>query len=89
MTEEQWLTCEDPRPCADYLFDRANARKLRLWACACGREVIPLYENPLIGEVLDRFESVAEGNRSREQQRPLSQLQWAAEEEQAGVSPER
>ncbi|HVS36989.1 MAG TPA: hypothetical protein VMS17_15620 [Gemmataceae bacterium] len=84
MTEEEWLRCEDPRPRADYLFDRANARKLRLWACACGREVIPLYENPLIGEVLNRFESVAEGNQSREeQQRPLSQLQWAAEEEQA------
>jgi hypothetical protein len=84
MTEAEWLACDDPQPLARYLFGCISPRKLRLWACACGREVLPCFANPLMGKVLDLFEGVAEGERSREaQQRPLSELQWAAEDEQS------
>lgn len=84
MTEEEWLTSQDPQPLAVYLFDWANPRKLRLWACACGREASSSYQNPLIGQVLDLFEGVAEGDRRREEQQgPISELQWSKEGEQA------
>ena len=84
MIEESWLTCEDPKELAGYLFGLASPRKLRLWACACGHEVIRLFENPRIGNVLSLFEDVADGVRLFEDQyRSISELQWACEEEQA------
>lgn len=48
MTEQEWLTCEDPQRMLSYICDgteawrhqhRASDRKLRLFACACCREV--------------------------------------------------
>lgn len=76
MTEAEWRTCEDPKLLTDFLFARATPRKLRLWACACGREVLTLYPKSPIGDILDQFEEVAEGSRARdEMQRALSELQ--------------
>lgn len=84
MIEEAWQTCEDPKELAEYLFGSASPRKLRLWACACGREVIRLFENPRIGNVLSLFEDVADGVRLFEDQyRPIAELQWACEDEPA------
>jgi hypothetical protein len=37
MTEQEWLTCTDPRPMLEFLRDKASNRKLRLFACACVR----------------------------------------------------
>jgi hypothetical protein len=37
MTKEEWLTCTDPSPMLDILREKANDRKLRLFACACCR----------------------------------------------------
>jgi hypothetical protein len=39
MTEAEWLACEDPAPMLAYLRGRASDRKLRLFACACCREL--------------------------------------------------
>src|SRR5260370_23483078 len=39
MTEAEWLACTDPLPMVDFLRTRAGARKLRLIACACCRQI--------------------------------------------------
>jgi hypothetical protein len=39
MTESEWLCCGDPRVMLDHVRERAGARQLRLFACACLRAV--------------------------------------------------
>lgn len=39
MDSRQWDNCDDPRVMLDFLSDRVADRKLRLFACACCREV--------------------------------------------------
>jgi hypothetical protein len=39
LTETEWLTCERPDLMLTFLGDRAGARRLRLFACACCRLV--------------------------------------------------
>jgi hypothetical protein len=39
MTEAEWRACTDPTPMLKFLGDRASERKLRLFACACVRDV--------------------------------------------------
>jgi hypothetical protein len=39
MTESEWLACNEPRPMLEFLRDRTSERKLRLFACACARNV--------------------------------------------------
>lgn len=39
MTEAQWLASDDPSKMLAFLQGRASERKLRLFACTCGRRV--------------------------------------------------
>jgi hypothetical protein len=39
MTRDDWLTCSDPTVMLNFLRDTATGRKLRLFACAWGRDV--------------------------------------------------
>lgn len=39
MTRDDWLACGDPAVMLNFLRDTATDRKLRLFACACGRDV--------------------------------------------------
>jgi hypothetical protein len=39
MDEKTWLTCEDPWPMLQFMRGRAGARKLRLFAVACARQL--------------------------------------------------
>jgi hypothetical protein len=39
MTEEEWNGCTDSRRMLRFLHDKASNRKMRLFACGCGRRV--------------------------------------------------
>ena len=39
MTEAEWLACEDPGPMLSLLREQASDRKMRLFGCACVRQV--------------------------------------------------
>jgi hypothetical protein len=39
VSEEEWLTCPDPPPLLEFVWGKASARKLRLFAAACCRRV--------------------------------------------------
>src|SRR5262245_9901170 len=39
MSEEEWLACAEPNQMCDFLWSNASDRKLRLFACACCRQV--------------------------------------------------
>jgi hypothetical protein len=41
MTEAEWLSCENPGRMLDWLDRPAHERKLRLFACACARLLLP------------------------------------------------
>ena len=39
MDESTWMTCTDPQSMLEFLRGKASERKLRLFACACCRDV--------------------------------------------------
>ncbi|MBY0526862.1 MAG: hypothetical protein K2R98_25945 [Gemmataceae bacterium] len=45
MTEAEWLACADPTPMLHSLLGKTSARKLSLFACACGRQVWHLMDD--------------------------------------------
>ncbi|MGE3805667.1 MAG: hypothetical protein AB7K24_13405 [Gemmataceae bacterium] len=44
MTESQWFACRQPRTMLEFLRPRASARRLRLFGCACCRQLWSLIE---------------------------------------------
>jgi hypothetical protein len=58
MTEAEWLACEDPRP---MLFDLADKRKLRLFACAACRRIWELMPDDACREAIEASERYADG----------------------------
>ena len=60
MTEEEWLTCEDPRWLLEHLRKQARSRKLRLFACACVRRVWRRIPNPVCRQALEVAEQYAD-----------------------------
>lgn len=64
MTEQEWLECRTPLLILEVLLDRVSDRKLRLFACACARRILPLLEGNLhsVGaEVIGVGEELADG----------------------------
>jgi hypothetical protein len=60
MTEAEWLTGDDPEAMLAHLRGRTNARKLRLFGCACCRTLWDDLDDYSRG-VLDRLDPAAEG----------------------------
>jgi hypothetical protein len=82
MTEEQWLTCDDPHKMLKFLRRRASDRKLRLFACACCHRIWHLLEDVRSRAAVNIAERYAEGATG------IAVLSAAAEGA-AGVHPSR
>jgi len=62
MTEVEWLKGTDPDPTLEFLRGKASDRKMRLFACACVRRILPLLENDQERvKVNDRSQGAVEG----------------------------
>jgi hypothetical protein len=60
MTEAEWLSCQDPRRVLKWLSGTGHERKLRLFACACARPLLPPLEEgeeagPLAPEAIEEY----------------------------------
>jgi hypothetical protein len=56
MTEEEWLASTNPREMLESVAEQARIRKLRLFACACCRQV----QNPFVPQLMVRAVAAAE-----------------------------
>jgi hypothetical protein len=61
VTEAEWLAATAPQPMLDHLGDKASARKLRLFACACVRRVWHLLPAGALRRGIDVAERRADG----------------------------
>src|SRR5262245_22571159 len=82
MTEQEWLQAEVPEPMLEYLRGRASDRRLRLYACACLRQVEGLLIDERSRQALEMAEAFALGLAS---ERQLDAAEWAAREAYEGI----
>ncbi len=81
MTESEWLACEDPAVMLEWL-PRHNVppseRKLRLFACACCRQVWPLLTDERSQAAVVAAEQYADGLITEDAARAAEQREQAA-----------
>ena len=75
MTESEWLTCMNPLPLLDAVWQRASERKLRLFAVACCRRIFPLFSDERSRRAVEIAERYADGKASKEE---LREAEFAA-----------
>jgi hypothetical protein len=83
MTEQDWLSCTDPQPMLEFLRGKLSNRKLRLFACACCRNMdrcgnlSGLAAVELAERVADDLLSLTEANLLEQAVRRLFADMWA------------
>jgi hypothetical protein len=76
MTEAQWLVTTDPQKMLAHLYRRVGNRKLRLFACACSRQVWGLLTNALSRRAVEVAERYADGEGGVVNLRAASEEAW-------------
>jgi hypothetical protein len=74
MTEEEWLTCTDPKVMLAHPGRKLSGRKMRLFSCACCRRVWNLMSDERLKKALDKLEGVADNARLDQQRIEASKL---------------
>src|ERR1700712_4148714 len=69
MTEEEWLTCDDPKPIFAFLRGITTDRKLRLYFCAGCRCIENFLVLNVSRKAVDVAEKVADGLTTTEEVR--------------------
>jgi hypothetical protein len=82
MTQEEWLTSADPYAMLNFLGERVGGRKLRLFACACVRQVWANLLDEKSQRAVEVAERFADGQASAEE---LAGAAQQAEELTRGV----
>jgi hypothetical protein len=67
MTEAEWLECANPQSMLEFLQGKASERKLRLFACACSREIWPLLKHNNSRRAVEVTERYVDGKATTEQ----------------------
>jgi hypothetical protein len=89
MTEGEWLACSDPRTMVQFLVEGAgNEGKLRLFGCACCRQVWDLLTEDCFRDAVETAERFADGLASRKELAAAKKVSGAALERNglAGVT---
>jgi hypothetical protein len=78
MTEAEWLACTDPVPMLEFLRDRANDRKLRLFLCACCRHIWDLLWDKRTRKAISISERYADGQATEAELENAGEAAWQA-----------
>jgi hypothetical protein len=73
VTEAERLGCTDPQKLVEFLRGKASERKLRLFACACCRPVLPLIHDEYSRKAVKTAERCAD-EYSRKAVRPQATI---------------
>ncbi len=74
MTARRWDVCREPDKMLGFLGDRASARKLRLFGCACCRRVPDLLDDARRRQALEVAERFADGRARARQLRAAQRV---------------
>jgi hypothetical protein len=86
MTEVEWSACTDSIPMLEFLRGKASDRKLRLFACACCRDIWDLIPSEPSRTAVEASEEYADGQiqrkkllqlRERARQKDSNLAEWA------------
>jgi hypothetical protein len=87
MTEDEWLTCEDPRRMLWHIESAASDRKMRLFGCACSRRVWHQFQDERLDRVLFGIEQFADGMIDGDALLQLHELAWQIERDDSTPGP--
>lgn len=67
MNQKQWLAGTDPEAMVAYLYDQGHDRKLRLFGCACARQVWDMVKGKPFRQAVETAERFADGRADKKE----------------------